>query len=114
MKWIPAAQLQAGMIMARDVVSSGGQIILARGSLLDEKVIETLARHHVLTIAVTGTGELPKRILEEDVARAEEECRETVRERFPEDLSGELMASLFRAVVRIEALERLSHESDDQ
>lgn len=110
MKCIPIDEITEGMVVARNIVSSSGQILVSQGSLLTGEIIKALIKRGVDRIDVEGgEEEIQVSFTEQEIRDAEALCEEMVKKRFPQEISGRVMRKLYKSILHFEALDYLSH-----
>ncbi|MEW6417017.1 MAG: hypothetical protein AB1480_02725 [Nitrospirota bacterium] len=107
MKHIPIEETVQGMILAGDILSTTGQLLVAKGTALNGSVIKSLIRHGINRIPVQSEEDKMEPFSEDEILKAEEICRERVLGRFYEIPSDPMMKVLYETALRIEAMEYL-------
>lgn len=103
-------QLEAGMVVASDVETDQGQMILPEGAELTEKLIQTLKTWGVQEVDVEQEDDSPKwddAVVQKKIS----ECVERLTPRFKNlNLEGSFAASLLRGCAERVAYHELSKQ----
>jgi hypothetical protein len=94
-----------GMVLSKDVPGGEGSILVAAGTRLTAKLMESLKLKGVREVCVEEVNE--NRFTEEEIEAAEREVRKDVLLRFRKDPAGTSMEGIFKAILRLEAIRRL-------
>lgn len=105
---IPIEQAVEGMVTGRDVLSPAGYPYIIQGTSLSSAIIDSLIRKGIRAVSVVSIRE--GKFSEDEIQAMEYICREEVSSRFAGEPSSPLMQAIYKAALRIEAIERLEYE----
>ncbi len=109
MKLIPIEDVLEGMVIAQDIISSSGQCLISKKTILTGSLIKNLRRHNITKLPVEdNSGE--DDLTDKEITRAEEICSKKVLEGFYEEPADSMMKVIFKTALRVEAIEYLRRE----
>jgi len=100
MKTIKIDECTDGMVLAKDVKSESGRVLLPRRSVLTPGTVLSLKNHGISKVIIEE--ELDKNVLtfsEEEIATTREMYREIIEQRFINPAADPMIAALFQAVL---------------
>jgi len=100
MKTIKIDDCTDGAVLAKDVRSESGRILLPEGSVLTEGTIMSLKNHGISRVIIEE--ETDKNVLafsDEEIASTKEMYREVIEQRFLNPAADPMIAALFQAVL---------------
>jgi len=107
MRTLRLDEVTEGAVIAADIVSDSGRCLVKKGTAVTSALIKGLRKYGIENIPVMEEEEAPA-FTEEDISRAEGQCRDTVMRRFGGEPSDTMMHALFTAALRIEAEKSLT------
>ncbi len=100
MKVMKLQAAAAGMVLAKDVITENGQMLLAKGATLSNAVINSLIHKGLTSIyVIESDAASQKEYSEEELAAVKEECRQTLLKRFYRPPATGMMQALFDAIL---------------
>jgi hypothetical protein len=98
-----------GMVLAKEVKSESGRILLPQGSALTQGTITSLINHGISRVIIEE--EIDKNVLafsEEEIAMTKEMYREVIAQRFMNPAADPMISAVFQAVLEHTAKRVLS------
>lgn len=109
MKTIKIDDCADGMVLAKDVKSENGRILLPQGSALTPGTITSLKNHGISRVIIEEeTDKIVLEFSEEEVEKAKEMYREVVEQRFVNPAADPMVQALFNAALEHTAKRVLS------
>ena len=106
MKTIEIKDVEEGMVVARDILSSSGQCLVAKGTALTAFLIKSFSRYNITNLYIRDEEE-QQTFTDAEVMDAEAMCIEKVKEMFYEEPKDLMMEIILKKALRLEALEYL-------
>ncbi len=113
MKYISINKVNAGAILARDVIDSNGNLLLKLGIAIDDTILRILKNKNIESLCVTNDENTASNILtSENRIRLSQEIRKKKKKLFKYSMTDSMMTELYEAVVENEVWERWYNEQD--
>ena len=94
------------MVIGSDIYSPSSQILVSKGAVFNENLRKSLIRYGISRISIEEIIEKPE-FTQEELQKAEEECREKVVGRFFNSPTEPMMKIIMETALKIEAKEYL-------
>lgn len=99
MKSLPVNKLEVGMVVARDVITSKGQVLLKKGINLDDYYIKIFERYGIDIVTIEDANKVKKHFSEDEITKLRYNIRQEKKKMFVDCIEDSFFNELLETSV---------------